>query len=144
MQTLKKEFRFEAAHRLVKGYQGKCANIHGHSWVGRIEVTRPNNEWDEVDMLIDFADIKAVIGPEVDALDHSCIVYEKDDLLSYLIVHGQRYYALPHNPTSEALAEHLFNVFTEKFNKIGVQVVSLTIEETCTSACTVNTVNNVH
>lgn len=144
MLTLTKEFRFEAAHRLAKGYAGKCANIHGHSWVGRIEVTRAEDELNEFDMLIDFADIKKVIASEVDALDHSCIVYEKDDLLSYLIVHGQRYYALPANPTSEILAEHLFKVFNEKFNKLGARVVSLTIEETCTCACTVNDADNGH
>lgn len=142
MLSLTKEFRFEAAHRLSKGYDGKCANIHGHSWVGRIEVTRAADELNEFDMLIDFADIKKAIASEVDALDHSCIVYEKDDLLSYLIVHGQRHYTLPSNPTSEALAEHLFRVFCEKFNKLGARVVSLTIEETCTCACTVNDADN--
>lgn len=139
MLTLEKEFKFEAAHRLAKGYTGKCASIHGHSWVGVIEVTRPGDQLDEFDMLVDFGDIKKAIAETVDALDHSCLVYEEDDLLSYLIVHGQKYYALKGNPTSETLARHLFNVFTEKLKQFGGQVISVTIKETCTSSCKITT-----
>lgn len=135
MLTIEKEFRFEAAHRLVKGFRGKCANIHGHSWVCRVEVTKAGDQLDEYDMILDFGELKKVVAPVIEALDHSCIVYEHDDLLSYLIVHGQKAFVLPDNPTSEALAKFLFNEFTERLNKIGVQVISVTIDETCTSRC---------
>ncbi len=37
--TIYKEFRFEAAHRLPY-HQGKCCRLHGHSWVGRVYITR--------------------------------------------------------------------------------------------------------
>ncbi|NES98612.1 MAG: 6-carboxytetrahydropterin synthase QueD, partial [Desertifilum sp. SIO1I2] len=32
-----KEFRFEAAHHLPH-HDGKCRRLHGHSWVGRVQV----------------------------------------------------------------------------------------------------------
>lgn len=35
---LSKVFYFEAGHRLVKGYTGKCNNLHGHSWGLKVTV----------------------------------------------------------------------------------------------------------
>ncbi len=139
MLTLEKEFKFEAAHRLVKGYAGKCASIHGHSWVGLVEVTTAGDQMDEYDMLVDFADIKKAIAETVDALDHSCIVYENDPLVWYLVENDQKYYQVSGNPTSETLARHLFNVFTENLKQFGAQVISVTIKETCTSSCKITT-----
>ena len=65
MYTLTKAFRFESAHRLAKGYEGKCANIHGHSWNGELTV-----EIDTACALVSHADkmaaaeAMAVIGTQ--------------------------------------------------------------------------------
>lgn len=52
MYSLSKNFRFESAHRLGKGYEGKCRNIHGHSWNGSIKVKV--KDLDQYDFGIDF------------------------------------------------------------------------------------------
>lgn len=116
--TLQKEFRFEAAHRLPQ-HDGKCRNLHGHSWVGRVEVrgdslipTGPKGG-----MLMDFSDIKAVLTPFVEgALDHH-----------YL---NESIPELP-NPTSEAVAEWLFN----SLEPLLPGLYAVEIDETCTSSC---------
>lgn len=135
--TLTKEFRFEAAHRLGLGYQGKCSNVHGHSWVGRITVGRPDEQLDRFGMLVDFSEIKRLIADEVEALDHSCLVLDGDQMHVTLSAYGSKVYVLPANPTSEVLARHLFRLFSDRFAAKGVEVISITIDETCTSSCTV-------
>ena len=47
-----KTLTFEAAHRLLKDYSGKCSNNHGHSWVVDIEVEA--EQLDEKGMVVDF------------------------------------------------------------------------------------------
>lgn len=135
--SLTKEFKFEAAHRLGLGYQGKCSNVHGHSWVGRITVSKPDEQLDRFGMLVDFADIKRLIAEEVEALDHACLVCEGDQMHTTLVAYGSKCYVLPENPTSEVLARHLFKLFSKLFSDLGVTVDSVTIDETCTSSCTV-------
>ncbi len=115
--TLTKQFKFEAAHQLP-AHDGKCQRLHGHSWVGRVIVrgTQLHAAGPKVGMLMDFADIKAVIEPTVDeCLDHH---YLNDSLRMT-------------NPTSERVAEFLFNVWKEKLPGL----VAVEIDETCTSSC---------
>ncbi|MFH1023028.1 MAG: 6-carboxytetrahydropterin synthase QueD [Planctomycetota bacterium] len=68
--TVTKEFRFDAAHNLVK-YQGKCERLHGHTYVLRVTLKgRVNREG----MVHDFTDLKRIVGEHVLAkLDHSYI-----------------------------------------------------------------------
>ncbi len=74
---LTKEFSFESAHAL-EGYDGKCSQIHGHSY--RLFVTVCGEPSDgECDpkrgMVMDFGELKAVVGREiVDRLDHSFVL----------------------------------------------------------------------
>ena len=62
--TLEKDFKFDSAH-LLEGHPGKCANLHGHTWSGKVICKGPANLLKE-GMLVDFGDIKAVIAH----LDH--------------------------------------------------------------------------
>ena len=69
--TVRRRFRFEAAHRLP-GHAGECRELHGHSYGLSVAVER------EVDpgtgMALDFSDLKKVVEREiVDRLDHSCL-----------------------------------------------------------------------
>ena len=86
-----RRFKFDSAHHLP-GYNGKCANVHGHSWKFEVEIqgyVGPDG------MVIDFSVLKKVVQPLVDQLDH-------DDLNKYV-----------ENPTAENLAAYIFN-FVEK------------------------------
>ncbi len=63
-----KEFVFHAAHNLA-GYDGKCENLHGHSYRLRVEVEGPVGA---DGMVMDFADIGRVVEEKViSVLDHS-------------------------------------------------------------------------
>ena len=74
---LTKEFAFEPAHALA-GYDGKCREIHGHSY--RLFVTvagTPSEREDDPKrgMVMDFGDLKRIVGSEiVDRLDHSFVM----------------------------------------------------------------------
>lgn len=75
-----KIFDFETAHALW-GYDGKCANIHGHSYVLTVTITGDINQDEnhpKYGMIIDFGDIKDVVKKEiVDVYDH-CLLVRKN------------------------------------------------------------------
>jgi len=61
-------FTFEAAHQLP-WHPGKCRNLHGHGY--RLEVT-VEGPVAENGMVLDFADVEAVVEREViDRYDHT-------------------------------------------------------------------------
>lgn len=77
MFTLKVQDKFCAAHQLV-GYPGDCANLHGHTW--KVEVVLEGEHIDNLNMLIDFRDVKWIISMALEPLDHSNLneVLEED------------------------------------------------------------------
>ena len=66
MYLLKTEKSFDAAH-FLKGYKGKCSNLHGHRWRVVIEVRGDHLICDGQlrDMIVDFKTLKkdVVIAP---------------------------------------------------------------------------------
>ena len=117
---LKKEFSFEAAHFLPTFPEGhKCRRMHGHSF--KI-VVRVRGEIDPLTgILIDFGDIKTVVKPYIDLLDHQC--------LNELGKSSGNVYLL--NPTSENLAKWLFLEIKAQLPILE----SILVKETCTSEC---------
>jgi 6-pyruvoyltetrahydropterin/6-carboxytetrahydropterin synthase len=75
-----KIFEFETAHALW-GYDGKCANIHGHSYVLTVSISGDViNDTNHVKngMIMDFGDLKAIVKREIfDIYDH-CLLVRKD------------------------------------------------------------------
>ena len=66
--TTTKIFEFAYAHYLP-GHEGKCVNLHGHT--GRLEVTISGVKGSVYPgMTVDFYDIKRIIQPIVDDLNH--------------------------------------------------------------------------
>lgn len=112
-----KEFSFEAAHRLPF-HQGKCARLHGHSWVGRVYVQGRalGKEGATQGMIMDYGDIADYIQPLLDQfLDHH-FLNESTGIES---------------PTSEAIAQWI----GDKLQKAGLPGLhSVEIRETCTSS----------
>lgn len=72
-----KEFRFEAAHAL-KGYDGPCRNVHGHSYELAVTVSGSpvaDTSSPKFGMLMDFGDLKKLIKSEIiDHFDHALIL----------------------------------------------------------------------
>ena len=80
MYRLKTSSAFDSAHFLA-GYEGKCANIHGHRWIIEAEFsgTELVNSGVKRGMLIDFGDIKSAVRALADFFDHA-LIYEKNSL----------------------------------------------------------------
>ena len=104
---------FPAAHRLVKSYQGKCNNLHGHNYVVKIELSR--SSLNDVGFVIDFDEVERCCNQWiVQHLDHSVICCSEDQpLIAFCQQHNQKHYILPdaQNSTAEAIAAHLFDIF---------------------------------
>lgn len=109
--TVKTEFA--AAHQL-RGYRGKCENLHGHNW--KIEVAVRGRELDRVGMLVDFVEVKAWLRTLIDEqLDHRNL----NDLEPFKVV----------NPSAENIARFLHEGLS-KLVPSGVEVDHVTVYET--------------
>lgn len=108
MYTLKTKGHFDAAH-FLKGYRGKCANLHGHRWTVTAEIQGASLQTDlqHRGMLVDFGDLKKDLSALCGACDH-CLIYEdgslSDTALQALNGEGFRLKAVPFRPTAENLA----------------------------------------
>ena len=71
-----KEFNWEMGHRLPEHF-GKCKNIHGHSYKMMVEL---DGDVNDNGMVMDYYDLKKIVNPIVENLDHAFMVYEQDEL----------------------------------------------------------------
>jgi len=109
-----KDFSFEAAHRLPNVPEGhKCARLHGHSFRVRVVVDGPVDP--RTGWVMDFADLKAVIKPLQDRLDHRYL----NDIAGL------------ENPTSEVLARWIWDAIAPQLPLLA----AVQVRETCTSGC---------
>ena len=65
--------KFHTVHRQL-GYPGKCKFVHGHTWQGKVVVSAEEFPRDDLDMSLDFGDIKNVIR----FMDHKMLITEQD------------------------------------------------------------------
>ena len=78
MSTIRitKKCNFETGHALY-GYDGKCKNVHGHSYKLSVTVSgKPitDNSNPKFGMVIDFTDLKKIVNEEiVDIFDHATV-----------------------------------------------------------------------
>ncbi len=117
---LTKQFKFEAAHWLPNMPDGhKCRRLHGHSF--RFDVNLLGEPDPHTGILIDFGDIKEVVKPYVNMLDHYCLNDIGEDQNEPLL----------QNPTSENLARWMYHQLEDKL----VGLYSIVFYETCTTRC---------
>ncbi len=64
------EETFSAGHAL-RGYRGKCENVHGHNY--RVRVTLAGPELDNIGLLVDFTELKRAVREIMGRLDHQFI-----------------------------------------------------------------------
>ncbi|MBX7242805.1 MAG: 6-carboxytetrahydropterin synthase QueD [Bacteroidia bacterium] len=115
-----KEFRFEAAHYLPNMPEGhKCRRMHGHSFKIGVKVKGQPDAFSGI--VMDFAEIKAIVKPLIEMLDHYVINEVGTENNSPLL----------QNPTSENLAKWFFESLKEKLPGL----YSIEVYETCTSYC---------
>jgi 6-pyruvoyltetrahydropterin/6-carboxytetrahydropterin synthase len=102
-----KKFSFETGHALY-GYDGKCKNVHGHSYKLSVTVIgSPIENRDNVKfgMVIDFTDLKKIVKEEiVDQFDHATVFNETTphvELAHELKSRGHHVILVDYQPTSE-------------------------------------------
>lgn len=130
MYTLQTNACFDSAH-FLKGYEGKCSNIHGHRWM--VEATVASEEVEEEGqirgMVVDFKTLKDDLKRLADELDHSLVIEEgslREVTKNALLEEGFCIVELPFRPTAENLAEYFYNAMEEK----EYQVVLVKVYET--------------
>jgi 6-pyruvoyltetrahydropterin/6-carboxytetrahydropterin synthase len=114
------EAGFSSGHYL-RNYKGKCENPHGHNY--KVEVTLRGENLDKAGLLLDFKDLKQVMRPVVDRLDHQMI----NDLEPFTEI----------NPSAENLARYFFDETNRQLDQMTsgrVRVKDCTIYETDTTS----------
>ena len=124
--------KFHTGHRQL-GYPGKCKFVHGHTWQGKVVVTADEFPRDDLDMSIDFGDLKNVMR----FLDHKMLITEQDTAFldaglfepeGVVVLKGK-------GPSVENVARYVFDGVVELIRKQypGKDVrytVEVTIQET--------------
>jgi len=91
MYELKVLSSFSSAHSL-RGYNGKCENIHGHNW--QVEVVVSSEFVNEIGLSIDIKVLKKYANQVIDDLDHKFI--------------NELPYFKEFNPSAENIAKYIF------------------------------------
>lgn len=118
MYLIRSESSFDAAH-FLKGYQGKCSNLHGHRWRVCCELQSQTLREDPQTegMVLDFGEIKKVLKDLCDYLDH-CLIYERGSLraktLEALQEEDFRMVEVPFRPTAENFTRYFFDEIASK------------------------------
>ena len=113
------EETFSAGHAL-RGYRGKCENVHGHNYRVRISVAGP--QLDSIGLLCDFTEIKRVVREVIAGLDHQFI----NDLPAFRTV----------NPSAENLAKYFYEQVSGQLRELtpGARVIDAVVWETDTAS----------
>lgn len=107
-----KDFSFEAAHRL-QHHDGKCRNLHGHSYRVFVEIYGPDGtgalgtEGSSEGMMFDFGLLSQWWKGIEPSLDHTTILQDNDPLVEALAGLGREgtsTMTFPWPPTAEHLA----------------------------------------
>ncbi len=130
-----KHFDFEAAHAL-HGYDGKCKNIHGHSYQLYVTIIgTPINDKNHPKngMVLDFGDLKKIVNTEiVDIFDHSIVLNKNSEhleLAKKIADYSHRIVMVEYQPTSELMIQDFAKKISAKLPN-DVKLHSLKLYET--------------
>jgi len=115
MFSLKVEGSFSSAHNL-RGYKGKCEDLHGHNW--RVEMAVKSPDLDNLGMVLDFKYLKKELNAILEELDHKYL----NKLIFFKRI----------NPTSENIAKYIYNKLKGRIPLLN----SVTVWENSTSCAT--------
>ena len=117
------ERNFSSAHQL-RGYKGKCENLHGHNY--KIEIYARGRELDNIGLLVDFGELKDAADEVVQYLDHRNI----NELPPFDV---------ELNPSAENLARYILERVASRVSDERVKVYKVRCFETPTSVATYQT-----
>ena len=113
---------FSSGH-FLRNYKGKCENPHGHNY--KVRITLRGEKLDQAGLLLDFKDLKHVMRPVIDRIDHQML----NDIAPFTEI----------NPSAENLARYFFDETNRQLNEMTggrVSVKDCTIYETDTTTAT--------
>ena len=116
------EDTFAAGHYL-RNYRGKCENPHGHNY--KVRITLQGKELDKAGLLLDFKELKLVMKPVIDRLDHRMI----NEIAPFTEL----------NPSAENLARYFFDetnraLATSTDGRVSVKDVTIYETDTTTAS----------
>ena len=133
-----KQFTFETGHALY-GYDGKCRNVHGHSYKLSVTVIgTPISDTNNVKfgMVIDFGDLKKIVKEEiVNVFDHATVFNKNTphiELAKELEDRGHNVLLVDYQPTSEMMVIDFADKIKKRLPE-NIKLHSLKLRETETS-----------
>lgn len=133
-----KQFSFETGHALY-GYDGKCKNVHGHSYKLNVTVIgTPITDTSHVKlgMVIDFGDLKKIVKEEVENVFDHATVFNKNtphvELAKELKDRGHNVILVDYQPTSENMVIDFAKKIKARLPST-IKLFSLKLQETETS-----------
>lgn len=128
---------FSAAHRLTN-YEGQCKYLHGHNY--KLEVTvQKKQDLMRNGFVIDFKEVKRMLGFVKGIYDHATIVSTEDAQLYNLLISGElkdiKIHAFPGNTTAENMISDMRKLMEEFIvsNNLQITIVKVRLYETETS-----------
>jgi len=113
------ETHFSSAHQL-RGYKGKCEKVHGHNW--KVQVYVLAERLNEIDITIDFHDLKKMTEEIVGQLDHSFL----NDIFPFT----------EKNPSSENIAKWIYDSLRKRLDNDDISLSAVTVWESETASAT--------
>ncbi|TEA26968.1 6-carboxytetrahydropterin synthase QueD [Candidatus Schmidhempelia bombi] len=135
MYIIAKEFQFDACH-MLDGHQGKCHNLHGHTYKLVIEVSgNLIKQGSSCDMVMDFADLKHIVKQHiVDPLDHAFLFFQENknecEIAALLQRMQRKVFAFPCRTTAEGMSKFIFEQLSHY-----LPITMVRLWETPTSYC---------
>ena len=133
-----KQFNFETGHALY-GYDGKCKNVHGHSYKLSVTVTGEpisDNSNVKFGMVIDFGDLKKIVKEEiVDLFDHATVFNKNTphvELAKELQDRGHHVLLVDYQPNSEMMVIDLAKKIKARLPE-NIELFAVKLQETETS-----------
>lgn len=133
-----KQFSFETGHALY-GYDGKCKNVHGHSYKLSVTVIgEPISDRSNVKfgMVIDFSDLKKIVREEVvEVFDHATVFNKNTphvELARELESRGHHVILVDYQPTSENMVIDFAQKIASRLPS-SISLFSLRLQETDSS-----------
>lgn len=133
-----KQFNFETGHALF-GYDGKCRNVHGHSYKLSVTVIgSPITDTSHVKlgMVIDFGDLKKIVKEEiVDRFDHATVFNKNTphiELAKELMERGHNVILADYQPTSENMVIDFATKIRARLPE-NIKLYAVKLQETDTS-----------
>ncbi|MBS6027562.1 MAG: 6-carboxytetrahydropterin synthase QueD [Haemophilus pittmaniae] len=137
MFRVSKEFSFDMAH-LLDGHDGKCQNLHGHTYKLQVEVAGDLLvDGAKKSMVMDFSDLKAVVKKAIlEPMDHAFIydqTSERESKIAMLLQELQsKTFGVNFRTTAEEMARFIFQRL--KYDE-ELPISAIRLWETPTSFC---------